>query len=237
MAKPYSFAFSYSRWSDWSKCPAMFKYKNIDKIDTGPTPKALLEGRKVHDDIAHYIEGKLPEMPDRLSKNFSTVGGILRQNYEVMKDGIVQVEKQLAFDREAKPVSWFGPSAYTRFIWDVLCVDDDRISNVKEAAAVDWKTGRPYGSYDDQMQIFSIPAFWTYPNLESFKGHLLYLDTGDDKEFEVTREQFYTHVERTWIGNIRMMEADKSFTPTPSKDACKFCDFGPRKLGICPVGV
>jgi hypothetical protein len=172
-----------------------------------------------------------------LGKNFSKLGGELRQTYEIMKEGIVTVEKQMAFDREAKPVSWFGANAYTRFIWDVLVVDDDRIAGVETAAALDWKTGRPYGSYDDQMQIFSIPAFWTYPRLETFTGHLLYLDTGDDKEFEITREQFYTHVERTWVGNIRMMEADKSYQPTPSKDACKFCDFGPRKLGICPVGV
>ena len=99
MAKPYTFSFSYSRWSDWSKCPAMFKYKYIDKVDTGPTPKAMLEGRKVHDDVAHYIEGKLPEMPDRLSKNFSKLGGELRQTYEIMKEGIVTVEKQMAFDR------------------------------------------------------------------------------------------------------------------------------------------
>jgi len=215
----------------------MFKYKHVDKIDTGPTPKALIEGRKVHDDVAHYIEGKTSEMPERLSKNFSIVGETLRQDYANMKEGVVQVEKQMAFDREAKPVSWFGANAYTRFIWDVLYVDDDRIAGVETAAAVDWKTGRPYGSYDDQMQIFSIPAFWTYPRLETFTGHLLYLDTGDDKEFEITREQFYTHVERTWVGNIRMMEADKSYQPTPSKDACRFCDFGPRKLGICPVGV
>lgn len=232
MAKPYSFSFSYSRWSDWKKCPAMFKYKNIDKIDTGPTPPALLEGRKVHDECAHYVEGKPVELPSRLEK-FSILATQIRELPKAVKS----VEKQMAFDRDFKPVGWFGANAYTRFIWDVLVVDEPRTTDVTKASAVDWKTGKPYGSYDDQMQIFSLPAFWTYPNLQEFTGHLLYLDTGDDKDFTITRDMFYSHVDRTWKANISMMEADVSYRATPSKDACRFCDFGPRKLGICPVGV
>jgi len=236
VARPYKFAFSYSRWTDWKKCPKMFKYKNIDKIDTGPTPPAMLEGRKVHDDVAKYIEGDTA-MPERLAKNFSVLGEKLRWMYKEMKKGIVQVEKQMAFDRDNRPVSWFGQEAHKRFIWDALVVDHDRSTEVSLASAVDWKTGKPYGSYDDQMQIFSIPAFWTYPNLQTFTGHLLYLDTGDDKDFTITREQFYDTVERTWMNNIATMEADVSYAPKPSKDACKWCDFGPWKMNICAEGV
>ena len=231
--KAFNFAFSYSRWATWSKCPQQFKYQHVDKIDTGPTPKALLEGRKVHDDIAHYIEGKEKEIPDRLKKNFSILGAKLNWMYGEMQKGIVQVEKQMAFDRDLKPVSWFGRDAWCRFIWDVLVVDAAKVPQVTKAAALDWKTGKPYGSYDDQMAIFALPAFWTYPNLETFTGHLLYLDSGEDAEFEITREQFYAHVERTWVGNIKMMEADKSWPATPSKHACRWCDFGPKNVGIC----
>jgi hypothetical protein len=231
--KPYTFAFSYSRWATWSKCPKSYKLQHVDKIDTGPTPKPLLEGRKVHDDIAHYIEAKEKEMPDRLKKNFSLLGDKLMWMHREMQKGIVQVEKQMSFDVAQKPVSWFSKESWTRFIWDVLVVDAAKIPQVTKAAAVDWKTGRPYASYDDQMQIFALPAFWTYPNLQEFTGHLLFLDTGDDKEFTITREQFYAHVERTWLGNIRMMQADVSYPATPSKDSCKFCDFGKKNLNIC----
>lgn len=229
----YNFAFSYSRWTLWKKCPKAYKMMNIDKIDTGPTPPALLAGRKVHDDVANYIMGKADSMPERLDKNFSVLGKELAWTYDNMQTGIVQVEKQLAFDRDIKPCSWFGKNAWARFIWDVLVVDAPKVPDVTYAAAVDWKTGKPYGSYDDQMQIFSLPAFWMYPNLQRFTGHLLYLDTGDDKEFEITREQFYDGIERTWIGNIKMMEADVSFQPTPSFDSCKFCEFGKKNLNMC----
>jgi len=230
----YNFAFSYSRWSLWKKCPKAYKLKNVDKVDTGPTSKALINGRKVHEAVATYLQGGASEQPPQLSKHFHTVGFGLRQKY---KAKYCTVERQMAFDRDNRPVSWFGKNAYTRFIWDVLVTDHRRSSDVTKAQAVDWKTGKPYGSYADQMQIFSIPAFWAYPKLETFSGHLLYLDSGEDREFEVTRDQFYNGVERTWLGNIRMMESDQAFLPTPSKEACRFCDFGPRNLGICGEAV
>ena len=164
MGKPYTFAFSYSRWSLWSKCPLAYKFQNVDKIDTGPPGKALLEGRQVHDDIAKYLESKMAEMPVRLQKNFSILGDHLRELYPT---GVVQVEKQMAFDRDIRPVSWFSKEAYMRFIWDALVTNAAKLPEVTSAAAVDWKTGKPYGSYDDQMQIFALPAFWMYPNCGS----------------------------------------------------------------------
>ena len=230
MAKPYTFAFSYSRWSLWRKCPKAYKYQHVDKVDTGPTPKAMIEGRQVHDDIAKYLEAKGAHMPDRLKKNFEILGKQLADMYPT---GKVQVEKQMSFDREIKPVSWFSKESWARFIWDALVTDAEKIPLVTVASAVDWKTGKPYGSYDDQMQIFALPAFWTYPNLQTFTGHLLYLDTGDDKEFTITREQFEGGIERTWIANIKMMESDVAYPATPSKDSCKWCDFGRKNLGIC----
>lgn len=228
-SKPYTFAFSYSRWALWSKCPLAYKFQHVDKIDTGPPGAALAEGRQVHDDVAKYIEGKAEEMPVRLAKNFGILGDQLRERYP---HGVVQVEKQMSFDRDVRPVSWFSKESWMRFIWDALYTDAVKLTDVTVASAIDWKTGRPYGSYDDQMQIFALPAFWTYPNLQKFTGHLLYLDTGDDKEFEITREQF-PMVERTWLNNIRMMEADKAYPPTPSRDSCRFCDFGQKNLKIC----
>ena len=237
MAKPYSFSFSYSRWSLWKKCPLAYKYQNVDKIDTGPPSPALQEGRKVHDDARDYLIGKMPDMPKRMAKHYSKLAGEIAWMRREMKKGIVRVEDQLAYDRDWRPVSWFSPNTYARFIWDACLVDDADKDKVTEAHAVDWKTGKPYGSYEDQMQIFSIPAFLEYPNLQVFKGYLLYLDTGEDQDFTITQDQFMTQVWPTWTSNIAMMEADVSYPAKPSHDACKFCDFGKRKLNICAHGV
>jgi len=101
----------------------------------------------------------------------------------------------------------------------------------------DWKTGKMYGSYDAQMQIFSIPAFLRFPSLESFAGNLIYLESGDSVRTVYTRPQFENGLNDLWRSNAAMMAADRSFTPKPSRDACRFCDFHAKKGGPCQDGV
>ena len=226
----YNFSFSYSKWTLWNKCPLAFKLQNIDKVDTGPTPKALLEGRKVHDDIGNFLQGKTDEMPERLAKHFSIFGAQLRQLAQQSTDSEqVIVEEQMAFDDTKLRVKWFGKNARYRFIWDAAIVQTGT-----HATAIDWKTGKPYGSYDDQMEIFSVPAFWSFPDLQEFTGYLMYLDTGDVSEpYVYTRQQFEEKVWPKWRTNISLFESDTTFAPTPSKSACRFCEFGSKNLGIC----
>lgn len=233
MAK-YRFAFSYSRWALWKQCPAAYKYKNIDKLPEPASP-AMERGRKVHDDVANYVDNKRDDRPKVLDRFTMLADGIRRVAPENKL-----VEGQLAFDRDFKRCDWFGPNAYTRFIWDAAIWDDQR----REMNAVDWKTGQPRGSYDDQMQIFAMPAYWTLPNLESFTGHLVYLDHGDSVAYPIDRATWFgaqgdparkDGYYGMWLDNIARFEADTTFAPTPSFDACKFCKFKTAKGGPCQV--
>ena len=106
-------------------------------------------------------------------------------------------------------------------------------------------TGQPRGSYDAQMQIFAIPAYWMFEKLETFKGHLVYLDTGDVVTVEYDRAQFYgpsgdpaakDGLYGLWMANVAMMESDRAFRPKPSRDACRFCHFHKAKGGPCEAG-
>lgn len=230
----YRFSFSYSRWSTWKECPAKYKFKNIDRYPDPPS-KAMERGNKVHQDVAKYVAGESEWMPDAL-KLFTDLAKGLRDLPAHAK----MVEEQMAFDRDAKPVTWFGPNAYWRFIWDVGVVGD------KVVDSVDWKTGSPRGSYDDQMQIFAIPAYWKYPDLEVFTGHLIYLDSGDSIPYRIDRAQFYgpscdpasmDGLYGLWVHNVRMMEADQAFPAKPSREACKWCPFHAKKGGPCKDGV
>lgn len=234
--KPFKFSFSYSRWSLWRKCPKAFKLQHVDKLPM-ETGEALLKGRRIHDEIAGYLEGKTTEQPKSLSKKFAIMGAQIAG----VPSGDMLVEKQMAFDKDSRPVGWFGANAYFRFIWDVGIT-----ASPTEVQAVDWKTGRPYDSYDDQKQMFALPAFWLNPNLESFTGHWVYLDHGDVHTTTFTRDQVYgptgdpaanDGLHGMWKANAAMMESDIAFRPTPSREACKWCEFGPNKQNICAEGV
>lgn len=229
-----AFAWSYSRWSTWAKCPAMFKYRHIDKLPEPPSP-ALEKGRKLHDDIAGWLDGKTDQRPDAL-RNFTTLADGLKQ---MPAEGRI-AEKQIALDRELRPVSWFGRNAWFRAAYDVLLPGD------KEAQGVDWKSGRRYATYTDQQQIFALGAFWSQPGLEEFTGHWVYLDSAEVDSVTFTRDQAFgpscdpaanEGLHGLWMANVAMMEADRSFRPTPSKDSCRFCPFHQDKGGPCTVGV
>lgn len=99
-------------------------------------------------------------------------------------------------------------------------------------------TGKPYGSYDDQKQLFGMAAFWRNPKLETFTGHWLYLDHKDEPPHTVTynRDQAGQLTE-VWKANAAMMAADQAFVAKPSDSACRFCDFHWRKGGPCKDGV
>lgn len=234
-----SFSFSYSRWSAWAECPAKYKYKHIDKLPEPKSP-AMQKGIEVHRQVAEYLESKVDERPAAL-RLFTGLSDGLR---EEAKHGMCKVEMQVAFDKDRKRVEWFSRNAYWRFIWDVLYINR-RKDSLASVDAVDWKTGQPRGGYDAQMQIFAIPAYWMFDNLETFRGHLAYLDTGDVVTVEYDRATFYgpsgdpakrDGLYGLWMANVAMMESDRAFRPKPSRDACRFCHFHKAKGGPCEAG-
>jgi hypothetical protein len=220
----------------WAKCPAAYRYKHVEKLPEPASP-AMERGRKIHKEAEDFINGKIIDLPASLSK-FS----ILLQGLRDMPAGLIKVEAQMAFDRDNRPVSWFGANAYSRMIWDVGVYDEKGVT----FQTVDFKTGKPYGSYDDQIQIFALPAFWTIPTLQTFTGHLIYLDNGDAVSVTYNRAQMFgptcdpaanDGLQGLWRSNVAMMEADQAYRPKPSRDACRFCHFSAKKGGPCQEGV
>lgn len=223
----YRFAFSYSRWSLWKKCPAAYKYKNIDKIREPDSP-ALIEGRKTHDAIATYIVGATDERPKAVRKFTTLVDGLRAERAANPRS--VHVELQHAVDRDLRPVSWMGRNVWCRAVWDVLR------ERGPEADAIDWKTGKVYDSYEDQKQLFAIAAFWRNPKLEKVTGYWVYLDHEVVHDATFLREQI-PQLTEVWMGNAAMMEADQAFLPKPSNDTCRFCNFSWKKGGPCNAGM
>jgi len=196
----------------------------------------MQRGIDIHAAVAAYVDCKTDVLPDSL-KLFT----ILADGIRAVPSDYRMVEMQLAFDKDQKRVEWFGRNAYWRFIWDAGMVNGPKTA----FNAVDFKTGQPRGSYDAQMQIFAIPAYWMFDKLETFKGHLVYLDTGDTVTVTYDRAQFYgpsgdpaqrDGLYGLWMANAAMMEADQAFRPKPSRDACKWCTFHKAKGGPCEAG-
>lgn len=95
---------SFSRVQDYEKCPLQFKYKHLDKIPD-PAPElpegqehAKDRGTRIHKLAEDFVGSDDHEVPEELkwhSKRFLTL-------QKLHKKGIVDLELQVAFDRDWK---------------------------------------------------------------------------------------------------------------------------------------
>lgn len=213
-------AWSYSRYSDYERCPAFFKYKYILKVPTVAGP-AMARGREIHKLAEDYLKApKAGKIPLEL-KNFSDE---LKQLHSLKP----MVEQQWGFTRQWSPTGWFGAGVWVRGIADVAVVYDDGTADV-----VDWKTGKKYQTNEDQMELFGLITLSKFPEVTSVRTLLWYTDIADDNE--VDRAYFRKDVPalmKKWEKAVVPMFADKKYPPRPN-DKCRFCDFAKNRGGPC----
>lgn len=217
---------SFSRWDCWRQCPLKYKLQFIDKLPTRPST-AMVRGNAVHVALAKYVEGKTEAVPAEVKhREHQAVVAFMRDF-----DGMKLVEKQWGFDEKWKPTGYFGKDIWLRAILDVALIYDDA-----EVEAVDWKTGKIYGSNEDQVELFALTVMWQYTQAQNVVTRLVYLDDKDGtqllSEFPAKDKAKLT---TKWVEAARPMLADRAWLARPN-DKCVWCDFGQSKGGPCRHG-
>jgi hypothetical protein len=102
----------------------------------------------------------------------------------------------------------------------------------------DFKTGREYPGHKDQLELYAIKGMIIYPGVEKVDVAAIYIDQAcRGKEDRYLRTSLPKLIEK-WNGWATTMMEDRVWDPTPSEDACKYCDFNKkRKGGPCDAGV
>jgi CRISPR/Cas system-associated exonuclease Cas4 (RecB family) len=97
---------------------------------------------------------------------------------------------------------------------------------------IDYKTGQyKPGTYGEQLELYALAAFMTYPTVTEVTAALWFLDTGDI----VTAKFNYREVpelREKWDKATTQMLCDREFHPRPN-DKCKWCSFSKAKGGPC----
>jgi len=211
-------AWSFSRLALYEECPAKFKYRHIDKLPEEKHP-AMQRGIDIHNDAQSFLIGD-HMLPQPTLMRFSSMLKDLRE----MKP---MVEQQWALDRNWKPTGWFAKDCWVRVIIDAgVIYPGDR-----EAAVIDWKTGKKYGDNADQMELFAITTFQMFPMLREVDTHLCYLDSGEEDQETFTKEGI-AEAKREWEDRVEPLFNDTRFLPRPSK-RCHWCAFSRAKGGPC----
>lgn len=218
-------AWSYSRYSDYMRCPLYFKLNYLDKSIQGQSSAAMDRGTKIHKLAEDYALGKLKKLPDEL-KNF-------KDQFAQLKTMKPMVEQNWGFKNDwawtGKP-GWFGDDVWLRVKMDVAIEYDDNTGEV-----IDHKTGRKYGVNMEQVELFGAAAFMRLPNLTHVTTRLWYLDIADKDEqeevFEMTAAEAVL-IRRDWDKKVRPMFNDRRFAPKPN-DKCRYCPASNANGGVC----
>jgi PD-(D/E)XK nuclease superfamily len=224
-------SWSFSRYSDYMKCPAFFKYKHLDKIAEPPNP-AMQRGTDIHAMAEKFVKGELKKLPKELelfADDFQRVRG---QQEKV-------VEESWAFKSDWSLTTWNDwNGCWLRVKMDLCYVNHEH--NV--AVPIDHKTGKcrdeEHAKYGEQLELYAIATLLQMPHVDVVSPRLWYLDHGvifpdpEKEELEITRKDL-PKLQKKWEKKVAPMFKDTVFKATPSATACRWCHYRQSNGGPC----
>lgn len=223
-------SWSFSRYGDYKKCPAAFKYKHLDKIKEPPNA-AMQRGTDIHKLAEDFVKGTTKKLPAEL--------GLFKDEFAALKKQKVKfVEESWSFTQSWGLTTWNDwNGCWLRVKLDVAYVHPEH--NV--LVPIDYKTGKfrddKNAEYELQLELYGLAGLVQQPDIEVASPRLWYLDEGKVYPDPTEREIEYTQADvprlkKVWMARVAPMFRDKTFKPTPG-DHCRWCHYSKSKSGPC----
>lgn len=222
-------SWSYSALKVFEQCPYRSYIAKVKKIQEESGPAAE-RGTMIHQQAEDYVNGTLGEFPDTLVK--------FKSEFEELREGFanaeVELEGEWGFDLNWNPVGWMEKATWARIKLDALVHQDETCVRV-----IDYKTGKKFGNeigHSQQALLYAIATFLRFPDVQFAQTELWYLDLGETTVKSFTRDQAMQFMP-TWHKRAVEMTTCDDFSPTPSKDACRWCSYRKGEHPECTWGV
>ena len=231
-------SWSYSRYALYKKCPAQFNYKHILKLGTEQSSPALEHGNAVHKEFELYLKGQGRSPPKSLG-DFGKEAKAIRETAKKTPEHAV-IEDTWALRRDWTWTRWDDWS----FCWVRIKLDAAHIEShdgKPMARVTDLKTGKfrlqDNAEYELQLELYALGALLKWKDLLTqgltVKPRLAYVDQGIVHETKTYSGADLEPLKKQWEGRVKPMFADKTFKPTPTEFACRYCEFSKSKGGPC----
>jgi hypothetical protein len=221
-------AWSYSALKVFEECPYRTYISKVKKIPE-PSSPAADRGTLIHEEAEHYVDGT-GEFTKSLQK-FKNDFEELRVLYE---DAKVELEGEWGFTKDWSPTGWMAPDVWARIKLDALVHQDETSARV-----IDYKTGKKFGNeigHAQQCLLYAIATFFRYSDLQFVQTELWYIDHGEKTIKHFTREEAMQFAPG-WHKRAVRMTTCEDFSPTPSKDACRWCSYRKGEFPECKWGI
>lgn len=236
-------SFSYSKLSDYAKCPAYFKFRHIDKVPV-EEQDILVKGSAIHAILAKYtltcyqerqthlydkweaiasqVISEMNILPEYEDEIMQDVKSYVEAN-EVELEGLAGVEEKVAIDKDFKVVGWLDENVWFRAIFDKLYIAD----NIAKIS--DYKTGYSMSPDTFQLEIYAWLAYRIYPQLEFMQVEFDFTRFSFKKIFEIGKERLPV-IQRKVKSRIERISLDTNFNPKINT-LCSRCPF----WNLCPA--
>lgn len=211
---------SYSSLSTYQECPQKWKLSYIDNLPW-PTSPAAARGTRLHSFAEGYVLGAMGVVPPDLWRVAGHLNNFKSKNAKTEAVWMLDLNWEPTEDQD---------KAWIKAIVDVHYVEDDVLH------LTDYKSGKPYPTHRNQLELYSIVGMLTYPHVKRVESNALYLDMGlFGAENSVIRAMLPKLKERWHADAVRMYE-DEKYEPNPG-NACKWCPYSVKKGGPCLAGM
>lgn len=226
------YAWSHSRLDMYEKCPLQAKLTHLDRLAPEFSNEAMERGNIIHMGMESYLTTPLVDAP-RFDLKSNMDGPRALSKFALcaaeVKASDPLVEQQWGYDEKWGMQPWFGKDTWFRLKSDAVVLDDWL------ATVIDWKTGKPYGSGQDQMEQTAVGVFARYNEVYEVDTRLWYLDSGDEIKAVFSRKEHYMPLREKWTQRANVMLNDTQFVPRPGSH-CRRCYFRRSNNGPCAHG-
>lgn len=221
-------SWSFSRWKDYTTCPAKAMYKHVLKMKE-PSSPAMERGTLLHKACEDFINMEVDVIPEELRK-FEKALNFLRS---LPNDKCI-TEESLVFKDDWTPTVW---NDWAR-AWLRIRVDCSYSLEGGTLRLIDWKTGKfredEVEMYWLQLELCALGVFLSMKSINYVIPKLVFLDEGIiwPTEPRVYSNTKVGELKNSWLDRIRPMMSDTTFTPKPNR-LCSWCTFSKSNGGPC----
>lgn len=149
------------------------------------------------------------------------------------------VEESWAFKADWTQTTWNDwTGCWLRIKMDVAYINVDHNALVP----IDHKTGKMRDEkteeYMLQLHLYGTGSLYRLPTVDVVSPRLWYLDQGiiypnpEEEEIEFKPAE-KTIMRKAWEDRVKPMFMDRTFKPTPSEKACRYCHYRKANGGPC----
>lgn len=212
---------SYSSLQQYETCPRRFHLTRILKKVVEPQTQALVEGNEVHKALELACAGTKP-LPEKYAAHQKFVDSVQRA------PGTKLYEFQFGLTEALAPCDFWDRNVWVRGKLDVVTLQD------KTARILDWKNGKRKVDID-QLRLFALAGFATWPYVETVKTGYVWLLGGTIDPETFKREQ-KVEIHQDFAARVfkmkRSMERDE-WEPRPSGLCRDYCPVGRSLCEYC----